>query len=100
MLGFSAKNRVLFVEPFGSWITLARVARWQRRRRGSRPRLEQVGDNLWVYRPPAIGLPGLSRWRWPAVLNGLILNVLLRGVARRLGFQRPVLWTYLYNTAS
>lgn len=100
MLGFAKSNRVLFVEPFGSWITLARMARWQRRRRGSRPRLEQVADNLWVYRPPAIGLPGGSRWRWPSVLNGLILAILLRGVARRLGFQRPLLWTYLYNTAA
>jgi glycosyltransferase involved in cell wall biosynthesis len=100
MLGFARSNRVLFVEPFGSWITLARMARWQRRSRGSRPRLERVGDTLWVYRPPPIGLPGLSRWRWPAVLNGLILSVLLRSVTRRLGFQQPLLWTYLYNTAA
>ena len=100
MLGFAQSNRVLFVEPFGSWITLARMARWQRRSRASRQRLEQVGENLWVYRPPPVGFPGVSRWRWPAVLNGLILAVLLRRVTRRLGFQQPLLWTYLYNTAA
>jgi hypothetical protein len=44
MLGFAQSNRVLFVEPFGSWITLTRMARWQKRNRAPRPRLEQVSD--------------------------------------------------------
>ena len=100
MLGFAGANRVLFVEPFGSWVTLARVARWQSRRREARPRLQQVGHNLWVYRPPPIGLPGVSRMRWVADLNGIILAFLLRGVMRELGFRGAVVWSYLYNTAA
>ena len=99
MLGFARTDRVLFVEPFGSFITLARMARWQRRKRLSKPRLEQVGPNLWVYRPPPVGLPGISRWRAASSINGWILAHLLRRVVKRLGFQRPILWSYLYNSA-
>ena len=100
MLGFSRTNRVLFVEPFASWITLRRMAQTQARQRKRKPRLEQVGETLWVYRPPAIGLPGLSRWHWTAVVNGWILNLLLRHVVRQLGFKQPVLWSYIYSMAS
>lgn len=99
MLGFARSNRILFVEPFGSWITLARMARWQKRTRQRKPGLEQVAPNIWVYRPPPIGLPGLSRWRLVGLVNSWILSFLLRGVVGRLGFHRPILWSYLYNTA-
>lgn len=101
MLGFSGANRVLFVEPFGSVITLARVARWQNRTPGRRRSIRQVAPNIWVYRPPAIGFPGMTRWRWVGIVNGWILALLLRLAARRLGFRRrPILWSYLYNAAS
>ncbi|UFN47518.1 glycosyltransferase [Roseomonas sp. OT10] len=100
MQGFARSNRVLFVEPFGSWITLRRMARWQKRKREKKPRLEQVDENLWIYRPPPIGLPGISRWRWASRVNDRILDRLLRGVVKELGFRRPLLWSYLYNTAT
>ena len=100
MLGFAKSHRVLFVEPFASAIALARMARWQKRKRVARPALEQVGPNIWVYRPPPIGVPGLSRRRFAATLNGWLLAFLLRRVVRKLGFERPVLWSYLYNTAA
>ena len=57
-------------------------------------------DNLWTYRPPAIGVPGLTRWRLASTVNGIILAHLLRGAARRLGFRDPILWSPLYNTAA
>ncbi len=98
MEGFAGANRVVFVEPFGSWVTLARVARWQKRRRERKPMLEQVGDGLWVFRPPPIGMPGISRWRWPSLVNGWILAMLLRLVALRLGFRNVILWSFLYNS--
>lgn len=100
MDGFARDRRVLFVEPFGSWITLRRVARWQRRKRERRPGLEQVGPMLWVYRPPPVGLPGISRWRWAAEVNGWMLALLLRRTVRKLGFRRPVLWSYLYSSGA
>ncbi|MBR0670933.1 glycosyltransferase [Neoroseomonas soli] len=98
--GFARANRVLYVEPFGSWITLRRTARWQERRLEARPSIEEVADNLWTYRPPAVGVPGLTRWRLASEANGVILAWLLRGAARRLGFRDPILWSPLYNSAA
>jgi len=100
MFGFAKANRVLYVEPFASWITLARLARRQRLRRERKPELEQVRENFWVYRPPPIGMPGITRFRMASALNGRILARLLRGVTRRLGFRDPILYSPLYNSAS
>lgn len=100
MFNFAKANRVLYVEPFGSWITLARQARWRQRKRDERPRLEQVRENFWVYRPPAIGLPAITRFRAASDINGRILSWLLRPVARKLGFRDPILYAAPYNSGS
>lgn len=100
MFSFARTNRVVYVEPFASWVTLWRAARWQRRRLERKPELEQVRENFWVYRPPPIGLPGITRFRIASALNGRILAWLLRGVSRRLGFRDPILFSPLYNSAS
>lgn len=100
MLGFASANRVLIVEPFGSWITLARMARRQNRKQISKPRLEQVADRVWVYRPPPIGLPGTSRLAMATAVNGWLLAQLLRQPLRQLGFSKPVLWSQLFNVAA
>jgi glycosyltransferase involved in cell wall biosynthesis len=100
MFGLAQANRVVYVEPFASWITLARMARLQRRRRERKPGLEQVRENFWVYRPPPVGVPGITRFRMASTLNGRILARLLRGVSRRLGFRDPILYSPLYNSAS
>lgn len=100
MLGFARSNRVLIVEPFGSWITLARMARWQNRKQERKPRLEQVAERVWVYRPPQIGLPATSRFALASTLNGWLLAWLLRHPLRRLGFSEPVLWSQLYNVSA
>ncbi|MDP3415521.1 glycosyltransferase [Falsiroseomonas sp.] len=100
MLGMAEANRVLYVEPFGSGLTLRRAARLQRRERERKPVLEQTGDRFWIYRPPAIGLPGTSRLAAVSRINGRILAGLLRGVQRQLGFTDPILWSPLYNSGS
>jgi glycosyltransferase involved in cell wall biosynthesis len=100
MQGLAEANRVLYVEPFGSSLTLRRVARWQKRQRARKPELEQIGERFWIYRPPAIGLPGTSRVAAASRINGRILAGLLRGVQRRLGFHDPVLWSPLYNSGA
>ncbi len=92
--------RVLFVEPFNSLPTLLREAAWQKRKRSSDFGLRSVGDRMWVYRPPPLGIPGGSRWNWPTTVNGKILGHLLKPVLQQLGFDRPVVYTYLYNSAS
>lgn len=100
MEGFARANRVLIVEPFGSWVTLARLARRQNRTLQRKPRLEQVGERMWVYRPPPIGLPGTTRLSLAADVNGWLLAQLLRAPLRELGFRNPVLWSQLFNVAS
>lgn len=99
-LGFARNNRVLYVEPFGSSITLRRMARLLERTQESRPAIEQVGENLWVYRPRPLGVPGITRWRAASDLNGRILAGLLRGATRQLGFRDPILWSPLYNSGA
>ena len=88
------------MEPFGSWITLARMARRQNRKQFRKPRLEQVADRVWVYRPPPIGLPGTSRLAMATAVNGWLLAQLLRQPLRQLGFSKPVLWSQLFNVAA
>ncbi len=77
-----------------------RVARLQRRGREHKPELEQIGERFWIYRPPAIGLPGLSHLAAVSRINGWILAQLLRGVQRRLGFRDPILWSPFYNSGT
>lgn len=100
MLCLSRKNRVLFVEPFRSVAGLIRETRRQRRRPRLRWGLRQEDRGLWVYSPPPLGIPGTSRWWWPPEVNGWILNRLLRRVMRTLGFDRPLVWTFLLESAA
>jgi glycosyltransferase involved in cell wall biosynthesis len=99
MLCLSRKNRVLFVEPFRSVAGLIRETRRQRRRPKFRWGLRQEGRGLWVYSPPPLGIPGTSRWWWPPEVNGWMLNRLLRPVMRTLGFARPLVWTFMPESA-
>jgi glycosyltransferase involved in cell wall biosynthesis len=48
--------------------------------------------NLWVLSPIAIPLHGLAPIRW---LNRFLLRRRIRRWMRRLGFKRPILWTFL-----
>lgn len=81
------KNRVLYVEPFLSLPTQIRVARSQNRSWQLDAGLRQVASNLWVYTPPAIGLPGAFRCTPIMHLNGWILSRLLVRLIDRIGFR-------------
>ena len=100
MTRLARHNRVLFVEPFRALPTVIREARWQRRAWTKRSGRRQVGPSLWVYTPPPLGVPGMSRWPWVARLNGRLEARLIGRVLRRLGFHAPILWTYRYNSAA
>jgi len=100
MQGMAEANRVVYVEPFGASLTLRNVARFQQRQREQKPVLEQIGERFWVYRPPAIGLPGISRLAAVSRINGRILAWLLRRVQQRLGLRNPILWSPLYNSGA
>lgn len=99
MLGLSKSHRVLYVEPFNSLITLLRVARSQARKYERRGGLRHLSETFTVYSPPPIGVPGLTRWKWPARINAWILAWLLKRVMKKLAIQDPVLYTYLYESA-
>jgi len=86
--------RVLYVEslglrrPSGSRRDLARMAR--RLARALRaPR--RVGRRLWVLSPLVLPFHGRAACRW---FNERLLAGALRLATARLGFRRPLLWTY------
>jgi hypothetical protein len=98
MLCLSRKNRVLFVEPFRSVAGLIRESRRQRRRPRFRWGLRQEDRGLWVYsrhrshsRNLALGVATGG--------GGWMLSRLLRRVMRRLGFDRPLVWTFMPESA-
>ena len=99
MLGLSESHRVLYVEPFNSLITQLRVARSQARKYERRGGLRRLSGNFTVYSPPPIGLPGLTRWKWPARINAWMLSWLLKRIMKKMEIRDPVLYTYLYESA-
>jgi glycosyltransferase involved in cell wall biosynthesis len=99
VLGVAKTHRVLIVEPFTALLTAMRVAKVQSREYRKSFGLRHIGDNMYLYSPPPIGFPGMSRWRWPAKINGLILSWLVRRIIRKLHFDKPVVYTYSYDSA-
>ena len=94
MSRLARENRVLFVESLGlrrpqlAGRDLARIAR--RLRRGFSP--PRAADGLHVLSP--LVLPFHSS-RIARALNRRLLPALVRRAARRLGFERPILWAYV-----
>jgi glycosyltransferase involved in cell wall biosynthesis len=94
MSRLARENRVLFVESLGlrrpqlAGRDLARV--WRRLRRGLAP--PRATHGLHVLSP--LVLP-LHRSRLARALNARLLPALVRRAARRLGLQRPILWSYV-----
>ncbi|HEY1785180.1 MAG TPA: glycosyltransferase, partial [Pirellulales bacterium] len=86
--------RVLYVESLGlrrptaGRRDLARIAR-RMRRAAAAPR--QVAENIWVWSP--LVLPWHSRVG-VRKFNEQALGWMLRRIIKRLGFNRPLLWTY------
>lgn len=92
------KNRLLVVEPFPSLPTLIREAKAQNRSWQTEHGLRQVRENFWIYTPPPLAIPGHTRSRIVTTLNSRILAWRIKSVMRKLGFSKPLLWSFLYNT--
>jgi glycosyltransferase involved in cell wall biosynthesis len=94
MARLAARNRVLFVESLGlrrpqlAGRDLKRIAR--RLRRGLAP--PRRADGLDVLAPLVLPLHSNGAVR---ALNGRLLPALVGRAARRLGFERPILWSYV-----
>jgi glycosyltransferase involved in cell wall biosynthesis len=94
MARLAARNRVLFVESLGlrrpqlAGRDLKRIAR--RLRRGLAP--PRRADGLDVLAPLVLPLHSNGAVR---ALNGRLLPALVGRAARRLGLERPILWSYV-----
>ncbi|NUQ01928.1 MAG: glycosyltransferase, partial [Armatimonadetes bacterium] len=92
-------NRVLFIESVGlrrpgaSGKDLRRIVRKIGRfLRGPR----RLGERLWIFTPLVIPFHDLP---WARALNRWFLARCVRRVARRLGFEAPLLWLFLPTAA-
>lgn len=95
MSRLARRNRVLFVESLGlrtptaRWHDINRIAgrlvNWSRG-------VQRKGENLHVYSPVVIPL---YRVPWVRRLNDWLLRRRLNRIQAKLGFENPVLWTFL-----
>jgi len=91
-------NRILYVEPPVSLLSPfkdpARWGKWKLWFQGIR----RLNENIYLLSPP-VTLPFGNIY--PAVnrFNQWLVAGAVRRAMRRLGFTRPVLWTYLHNSA-
>ncbi len=93
------RNRVLWVNSIGIRRPGANgrdLRRILHKLRQSLDGCVQVAPNLYVFHPLVIPLPDI-----PAVAraNSLLLTAALRKTSRRLGFERPILWSFLPTAA-
>ncbi|MDH7498408.1 MAG: glycosyltransferase family 1 protein, partial [Syntrophomonadaceae bacterium] len=93
-----ASNRILYVEPPISLLSPfkdpACWGKWKAWAQGLRP----LNDHLWLLSPPVV-LPFANRWPPINRVNQALVAASIRRAMRRLGFSRPLLWTYLHNSA-
>jgi len=92
------KNRVLYVEAnysFGKLMFGIIGKKWPTVPFG---RLNIENDNLPIL-TPFPRLPFRNHFRWIGWLNQKLLLIQIKKVMRRLNIERPILWTFLHQTA-
>jgi glycosyltransferase involved in cell wall biosynthesis len=90
-------HRVLVVEPLMSVAAAIRVAGWQKQGIRRRYGLRQVDERVFVYAPPPLGLPGMSRSVPAARASARIAAALIARQCRNLGMTDPIVWSFAYN---
>lgn len=98
MSRLSKSNKVLYIESIG--VRNPSLRQRDIRRIVSRVRkffrgLRRVNENLYVYSPVLIPFHGVGFFKR---LNEGILMLAIKHYARKLHFDRPIIWTYLPNT--
>ncbi|MFZ5634580.1 MAG: glycosyltransferase [Bacillota bacterium] len=87
-------SRVLYVEPPATLLSAFKDRslwfKWWRWMKGAR----QITENIYLYSPPVV-LPFGNMFPWVNRLNQRWLLLFAGKIARRLGFKRPLVWTYL-----
>ncbi len=86
--------RILYVEPPATLLSAFKDRslwfKWWRWTGGARP----ITGNIYLYSPPVV-LPFGNMYPRVNRLNQRWLLIFVRRIARRLGFKKPVVWTYL-----
>ncbi len=93
----SKQNRVLWVNSIGMRRPTAAagdVRRLFAKLRRIVAGVRQVEPNIFVMDPPVLPLPGVAA---AEQLNRVVLAAWLRRLCRRLGMDRPLLWSFLPN---
>ena len=86
--------RVLYIDPP---ITLLSPIKNPELRKRLSARLDRVGENIFVFRPPVF-LPFGNMYRWINKLNQRRLSRALQRVLKKIGWSPTLWWTYLANT--
>jgi len=93
----SKKNRVLWVNSIGMrrpTATTSDLRRLAVKLRRIVAGCRKVEPNIFVIDPPVLPLPGVTA---AEQVNRVLLAARLRRLCRRLGLERPLLWTFLPN---
>ncbi len=90
-------SRILYVEPPATALSAFKDRslwfKWWRWAGGAR----RITENIYLYSPPVV-LPFGNVFPRVNRLNQRWLLIFVGGIARRLGFERPLVWTYLPNS--
>ncbi len=91
-------NRVLYVDVPRPFVYFLKKRDPQGAGYWEGPRVQEISKNFFVYHPPHVFLPfsGLpvSLMRSALDVNGWLLAKLVKRVAARLGFGRPIVWNF------
>lgn len=97
MTRFAASGyQVLYINAPITWLSPLKNPAYWKQRIFNVPRLEEVCPGIFVYTPLPL-LPFANLQPWINKLNQLLLARALKKVLIKLGFVKPILWTYLPN---
>jgi glycosyltransferase involved in cell wall biosynthesis len=92
-----AGNRILYVEPpitlLSAFKDRSLWFKWWMWLKGARKKTE----NIYLYSPPVV-LPFGNLYRWVNCLNQRWLLLFVKKIAKGMGMDDPVVWTYLPNS--
>lgn len=90
-------NKILYIEPPVTLLSAFKDRslwfKWWQWLKGPRKKTE----NIYLYSPPVV-LPFGNVYRWVNRLNQRWLLLFVKKIARRLGMNNPIVWTYLPNS--
>ncbi|MEW6732999.1 MAG: glycosyltransferase [Acidobacteriota bacterium] len=99
MMRLAKYNRVLWVNSLGNrnpTISSRDLQRICKKIYAFASGLQRVHENIWVFTPLVVPLPGL---RLARIFNEHLLRASIRLHCRRLGFSHPITWTFVPSSA-